>query len=165
MLPDMSNIGPYPVLPHGRHVVSLEEVHKRFVVEAPYRESRERLWIAFMAWHQQATAYFPGATVFLDGSFTTWKPWEPPQDVDVTIFAQKEQFLALEPWRRSDLFTMPIDDTGAVRKPQNGLVDAYWATFGTPERVKYWAEFYSNMRDRNGIIMEESSKGFLEVTL
>lgn len=165
MLPDMSDQGRYPVLPQGRYVVNLEDVHKRFVVDAPYRESREQLWIAFKAWHQQATAYFPGATVFLDGSFVTWKPWEPPQDVDVTIFARKEQFLALEPWKRPDLFTMPIEGTDRVRKPQNGLVDANWATIGMPERVEYWTEFYSSMRDQNGKIMEQSTKGFLEVTL
>lgn len=165
MLPEMCLDGLFPVLPSGKHGVRLDDLYDRFVTQAPYREERERIWIAFRAWHQQAAGYFPGASVFIDGGFVTWKPWEPPSDIDVTIFARKEQFVALESWRRPELFNDTIDGTTEVRKPQNGLVDAHWAIRGIPQKVDYWTYYFSRVRGKSGEILDGATKGFLEVTL
>ena len=146
----------------GRHRATLEQVYDMFVAEAPFRETRERIWAAFDVYQAEVFRMLPSARLWLDGGFVTYKTWAAPKDIDVCIVAPFDEVKAAEtelPPLLTDITTDPR------RQPMGGLVDGF-VTVPRPHpdsNTQYWAQEWSRVRDWSGNEDGSRRKGFVEV--
>jgi hypothetical protein len=72
---------------------TLEEIHTRFVVETPDRETREDLWRGWMALRRELEVFGISLHTWLGGSFLTAKP--NPGDIDLCIIFEAADYGSL----------------------------------------------------------------------
>lgn len=96
-----------PLLPPGRHTMTLLEVERRFVHAFPGNARRAHLFHKFEEFMQTyLLAAFP-CEIWLDGSFLTEKP--EPGDIDATVMIEPHVGASLTP-EQSDLISRTLND-------------------------------------------------------
>lgn len=150
------------------YLLTWGEVHELFVVKAPYRERRQRIFAALQLFADSVWEIVPDARLWIDGGFTTHKEWGAPEDVDVVILGN-----ALSPQMKATLLhqgllTMEKLDFQVNSKimhipslrPFGGLVDAYLAD---SKREDFWRAQWSRVKGPDGKVIDGLKKGFVEV--
>ncbi|WP_399939897.1 DUF6932 family protein [Streptomyces sp. BBFR25] len=164
---------PGGMLPVGRHPATLEEIHDVFVVNAPHRDHRQRLYSALELYVGLVRDLLPQATLWVDGGFCTHKP-TPPKDIDLVLVASSRltRHFDEEEWRRmNQLLTLQnlsaqTPPTRASRvQPMGGLIDAFLIEEDDPADIALWDYNWSLVKGDDGKIIEGERKGYLGVAL
>jgi hypothetical protein len=160
------------LLPPGRHVATLDEVRDRFVARAPYAAERAPLFDALRWYAGQVGRLFWTGSLWIDGGFVTYKPWAPPDDVDVTIVVRRALTRALSEAQRARLYELvtlqgvyarePAVATPRVR-PMAGMVDAFFCRADDRAQLAVMHETWSRVRGENGEVLPDVTKGYVEV--
>lgn len=166
--------GEFGVLPEGIHVCDLDEVHKRFVAEAPEstRERRELIFDALDLHLRMLRRLFRGhpLRVWLNGGFTTHKG-KPPRDVDLLCIVPPDAISkaardgAHPLWTLSDVTANRGGTTVVTSKlyTMGGLTDAYVERSDRVYAIEAMRRDWSRFKDADGNIVEGITKGFVEV--
>ena len=156
--------------PHT-HQASLEELYERFVEQAPFRESRERLFQALRLYLDDVLSFAPVHSAWINGGFITLKEWGPPQDIDLVlkVSATEMNMLSAElrkRFRRAMTLPSGIDQSGkdlGKTAPMNGMIDAYYLLDNQMEDARRWHAQWSSLRGPEGHTLDDTHKGFVEV--
>lgn len=148
-------------LHRARHKATAAEVEATFVHGAPFPERRATIWRAFLAWHALVKPLLPGARVWLDGGFVTYKTWAEPHDVDVVIIADLSVWVARDQVALWPLLTDNSDPNNRLQ-PMSGLVDAFAAAAVQPD-LAIWADTWTSVMLPDRTISQDRRKGFVEV--
>ncbi len=168
MIPGCS--GPYSTLPAGRHPATLAELYDSFVLNAPFRDRRELIYRALTLHTDLMAARFSALRLWIDGGFTTHKPWAEPEDVDVVAVvppgelgrAMEDQALPL-----STLQGVFSGSPGVMTNklhPMGGLMDVFILP-DIPAVLTPWDTTWSQVKDSSGNLVPGATKGYLEVTI
>lgn len=158
---------PYSPFPYR---ATMSDAHDLFVVQAPYREARQRIFDALQVYAACVWGVLPQARLWIDGGFASHKDWEAPEDVDVAIVVDD-----INTTERAQLVTAGLLTLATVSakigdvelpefsrlRPMGGLVDSYLATRTTRDVYRMQ---WSRVRGPDREIIEGVLKGFLEVT-
>ena len=161
-------------LPPGRHPATLAEVEALFVLAAPNRARRERLWTA-MSLHMDAVRdTFGPVIVWIDGGFVTHKA-PAPDDVDLVYVVpamELERAYNLDAAKVLHLLTLKdlvVGDPGPLGldrlQPVTGLVDAFVVAAELVDNLAYWDWAWSLVKAGDGSIIDGAHKGYVEVRL
>ena len=156
--------GPLGILPPGIHRATLDELEVAFVDNAPFGDERRLVFQAFRTWFAFVDAMLPNSRYWIDGGFVTHKTSDPPSDIDVMIFCAGSQLNALnnlQQQRFQQLMTAK-DARGNRVQPMGGVVDAFYTVRGNTDRVIYWRNLWSTVKDQFGVATG-LTKGFVEV--
>jgi hypothetical protein len=172
VLPALDERGMLPPAEHP-YTTTLEELHQRFVVEAPHREQRQRIFSALSLYAELIWVSLPSARLRIDGGFVTHKDWAAPEDADVVVvYDTPAPSGSLSAIVRAPLFTVS-DVSGKVSgQPLNmpksavmgGLIDAYPAPAGKPAQLAYWDRMWSNVTGPDKTLVAGERKGYVEVS-
>lgn len=152
-------------LPPGIHRATLDEVHKRFVEDAPARAHRDMVFRAMEIHLSRLVGIAGHGRVWIDGGFVTHKS-AAPNDVDLVFFCRDAAHLGevlahpLVPellTLQGVLFEQPFTAFTRRIQPVAGLVDAFLAS---PRTEVYWRAQWSQVKEAPGL-----TKGFVEVML
>lgn len=169
MLPELDGW----LLPPGRHAATLGEVYERFVAGAPYRADREPLFHALTWYVRQARRLFWTGAVWIDGGFTTQKPWAPPDDVDLALVVRSAQAKRLGDAERARLHELLTHQVVYTRHPpafvprlrtMGGMIDAMLVIRDDPGDVTRMHAAWSSVRGDNGRLVPGAAKGYVEVS-
>ncbi|WP_420365888.1 hypothetical protein AAEP80_02860 [Curtobacterium sp. L3-7] len=172
VLPAMDGRGLLPPAAHP-YTATLEELHERFVVEAPFREQRQRVFDALSLYAALVWDALPSARLRIDGGFITHRTWAAPEDADVVVVYDKPTPPGgLDRVVRASLFTMSDVTAVVANKPaaldkvavMGGLIDAYPAPADKPALLEYWDRMWSNVTGPGKTLLEGERKGYVEVT-
>lgn len=169
--PDTGMLPPRP----EPHRATLPEVRALFVDAAPNPSQRAILFSALDVWVARAIDVFGPGRIWLDGGFITHKA-NVPHDVDLVLFpeapsaawaALTQDQAAYSLLTLQDLFFMaPLTGGWSARlQPVGGQVDAFLGDHRNLEHVKYWHALWSSVKGPDGMIVDGSSKGYVEVVL
>lgn len=161
MIPAMNDDGRLPV---GRWPATLDEVYQRFVVEAPFRDEREKVWAAFRLWCDLVWNLLPDSPMWIDGGFVTHKTWAAPHDVDVAVVTKQSIYnQAIDNRWRGQLWTTnnSSDKTQRVQ-PMGGYVDGFPVIRGLHD-PRIFEQTWTTVTDQNGDVIKGAVKGYLEV--
>jgi len=156
---------PYPA--------TLEELHQRFVVEAPFREQRQRVFDALSLYASLVWEALPTARLRIDGGFVTHKPWAAPEDADiVVVYDRPTPPGGLDKAVRRPLFTMKDVVSVIAGRPANldkvavmgGLIDAYPVPADKHAVLAYWDRMWANVTGPGKTLLDGERKGYVEVT-
>ncbi|MER5896960.1 hypothetical protein [Streptomyces sp. NPDC001876] len=170
LIPPLTSGG---LLPVGRHLATLDELHDMFVIKAPHPEHRQRIFSALELYVSLARDLLPRATLWVDGGFCTYKPI-PPKDVDLVLVVSAKvvrHFDQAEWTRMNQLLTLQQVSAGYPQivehrvQPMGGLVDAFLAEEENPAELDLWDHQWSRVTDDNGAVIDGAKKGYLEVEL
>jgi hypothetical protein len=151
-------------LPPGIHRCTLDEIHQRFVVEAPFPSERGPVFDAFRTWAGLVLAMLPKARLWINGGFVTHKTWSAPSDIDVVILVKRSELNALSDLQQVRFDELMTDTSeGIKRKAMSGLVDGFSCARGDIEKTLIWRETWSSLLDENRDVVSDVTKGFLEV--
>ncbi|GFG72727.1 DUF6932 family protein [Mycobacterium botniense] len=163
LLPPSPN--PYPA--------TLNEIHQRFVLEAP-EQTRERRSLIFEALRLHVAMMrrlFKHCRIWLAGGFVTHKA-DPPRDADLAfllparLMSHALSQTALPLWTLADV-TGRIGAGGPLGltprlQPCLGLTDSFLVNSESLANVEYWRRLWSSVIDRSGAATVRT-KGFVEV--
>ncbi|MGN7222381.1 DUF6932 family protein [Curtobacterium flaccumfaciens] len=163
------------LLPPATHPyeTTLDELHQRFVVEAPFREQRQRVFDALSLYASLVWDSLPTARLRIDGGFITHKTWAAPKDADVVVvYDRPTPSGGLSAVVRAPLFTMSnltavVSDQSVTldKAPvMGGLIDAYPAPADKPAGLAYWDRLWSNVTGPGKTLLDGERKGYVEVT-
>lgn len=168
MIPALDDFGR---LPPGRHPAGLDEIHGKFVIDAPHANARQRLFDALTLWIAQARNRFGSGQVWLDGGFVTHKVTE-PRDIDLLFIptnpdTAEDSLLdggGFELLTLQDLIFAKPEPGGHLRRHQTvgGLIDAYIAHPSDGNAHEVWDRLWSSVKE-DGVILEGVTKGYLVV--
>lgn len=160
-------------LPPGRHSATLDEVEALFVKQAPFQPAREQTFTALGLEIARLIEFGGPSTVWLNGGFTSHKPWAAPKDIDVVYWCATEdhmmkmlsadgihQVLTLQ----GVIFGKPFPGAADRMQPALGHIDAFLAVPDVRE-LAYWDGIWSAVKDEHGAIMQGRLKGYVEVEL
>ncbi|WP_440939896.1 DUF6932 family protein [Gordonia polyisoprenivorans] len=163
--------GPYSTLPAGRHPATLEEIHQKFVVDAPHRDSRELVYRAFVLYTDILRVRLGPVTLWVDGGFISHKPWAPPSDIDVVVIVPQHDYTNIcsngQAWPLSTLQHVSSNLTQGLDRlqPMGGLIDGFVVP-DSASQLAVWDATWSRVKDEHGNLLPETiRKGYLEVTL
>lgn len=148
--------------------LSWGELHEAFVVHAPYRERRQRLYDALRLFSDCVWDIIPDARLWIDGGFVTRKTWAAPDDVDVVIVGSgvekhQRQELARRGLLTSRETTLELETKslpiGRLR-PLGGLIDSYLTE---SKRSELWHRKWSQVTGPDGNEVDGVFKGYVEV--
>jgi hypothetical protein len=71
----------------------LDEIEDLFVKQAPFRQARERTFTALGLEIVGLVELGGPATVWINGGFTTHKPWAAPHDIDIVYWCVNEDHM------------------------------------------------------------------------
>lgn len=148
------------VLPPKRHRMAAADAHDLFVVRAPFPDTRQRIWEAFLAWVALVRPLVPAARLWVDGGFVTHKSWAAPRDVDVCLIASPDECASLDLAALAPLLT-DAPDGGPRIQPMGGLVDAHLGYQSV--NAYFWADLWTTVLDEARAVVPGERKGFLEV--
>lgn len=165
VLPSTSDKSPHPA--------TLDEVYEAFVVAAPHRQVRERIFAALRLYSDRLWEFFPGAPLWINGGFVTHKE-SPPHDVDLAFLTTTQEIERVfsAPSDAITLLTLqsvsmkhPFEGNVPRVQPFGGLVDGFFVPTDIPEVVQTWRDRWSVAPnpDGNGY-RDDMFKGFVEVT-
>ncbi|WP_342006895.1 MULTISPECIES: hypothetical protein [Arthrobacter] len=164
----------------GRHTVSLSDVHRTYVQAPIYRDNSRRalLWNNFTSLVTQVRRITPAASVYIGGSFVSWK--RKPDDIDCVFVLDKaftraitnekhvRLLRSLGRGKNGSLFKYGIDsytldwEAIPITQPENNLHHRYLIHRG------YWDDWLQ----RNSVKNEDPhpvhalpGHGYLEVML
>ncbi|MBT1618089.1 hypothetical protein KK090_02350 [Curtobacterium flaccumfaciens pv. poinsettiae] len=172
VLPAMDDRGLLPPATHP-YETTLDELHQRFVVEAPFREQRQRVFDALSLYASLVWDSLPTARLRIDGGFITHKTWAAPEDADVVVvYDRPTPSGGLSAVVRAPLFTMSnltavVSDQSVTldKAPvMGGLIDAYPAPADKPAGLAYWDRLWSNVTGPGKTLLDGERKGYVEVT-
>lgn len=168
-LPDWTDQG---LLPPGIHAATLEDVHERFVLDAPHQDRRGMLFRALRTYMELLQQLVPAGRVWIDGGFGTRKD-TPPHDVDVVIHpADWEALQGLAEQDHRDLLGLLTHRDiiiGSMDPPQwweriqpiGGVLDGFLCY---PGQEAIWEQTWSSVKGPDGEIVTGAIKGFVEVS-
>ncbi|MDQ0537704.1 hypothetical protein DEJ21_00795 [Curtobacterium sp. MCSS17_006] len=171
MLPALDDRGFLPPATHP-YPATLDELHQRFVVEAPFRERRQRVFDALSLYAALVWDALPSARLRIDGGFVTHKPWAAPEDADVVVvYDRPTPPGGLSAVVRAPLFTMSnltavvSGESVTLEKAavMGGLIDAYPAPADKPALLAYWDRMWSNVTGPGKTSLDGERKGYVEV--
>ena len=158
--------GPYGLLPVGRHVASMNDLHATFVTAAPFTNERQIVFDAFVLWKKHMSELIPQGKIWVNGGFVTHKPWAAPRDIDVAILCKPEDLNALDPVGEGKFRNlMTSHGPGWRRQPMGDLVDAFYVVRGDVPQTLYWDGKWSGVTDKQHTEVEGLKKGYVEVNL
>lgn len=161
--------------------LTLDEIHEHFVIQAPDRERRERLFLALQLYCLEIWDSFPSASIWVNGSFSTYKAWGPPNDVDIAVGVSVQDIQALQQNGSVDfiaklesLQTRSVEMNGQnIRvQPGFGLIDGFVypqgldpepTEFGEITQEQYWYFQWSRVRGKDSETLSDLYKGFIKV--
>lgn len=153
------------------YVATLNEVHQRYVKDAPEPARRGVIWRAFQVWHELAQTVAPGSRYWISGSFLTEKAR--PSDLDVILVWDEAHLDAFHPELSQDarvllshLTVSAVQPAGTVDKlqPMGGLIDGFYAPSWIPEHTAVWQQRWSTEYDKTTRQPTGVRMGYLEVT-
>lgn len=150
------------LLAPGRQRASLAEVYETFVLNAPFRAERQRIWDAFLVYRRDVLELLPSARLWVNGGFVTLKTWAAPHDIDVCIAApQSELKAALDRLRPLLTYGEEADRV----QPMAGLVDGFVTVSpGQPSsNASYWHHQWMRVKLPDGTEDSSRLKGYVEV--
>lgn len=168
--------GEYGILPEGIHECSLEEIEKRFVVEAPEstRDRRELVFDALTLHVKMLRRLFRGhpIRIWANGGFTTLKR-KPPRDVDLYCIVPPEAYenvskdAALPLWSLSNV-TARRGGTGPEIVTEKlhtmgGLTDAYVERSDREYAIELMRREWTHVKGDDGKVVKGLVKGIVEV--
>ncbi|OIH85888.1 hypothetical protein BLJ79_03535 [Arthrobacter sp. UCD-GKA] len=154
--------------PYG---TTFEEIHRVFVENAPFRERRELIFSALTLYSKVVWSLTPDAKLWIDGGFTTHKPWAAPNDADVVVLVPQDDFVRVVS-TELELFlalsTLQGVEVGLPNatvqriQPMAGLVDSFIQPDLEPVRAT-WHDTWSSVKGQDGRLVAGKRKGYLEV--
>ena len=172
MLPALDERGMLPPA-DTPYSTTLDELHQRFVVDAPFPEQRQRIFAALSLYASLVWDSLPSAKLRIDGGFVTHKTWAAPEDADVVVvYDRPTPPGGLSAVVHAPLFTVS-DFSGEVSGKRlvlpkaavmGGLIDAYPAPSDNPAGLAYWHRQWSNVTGPDKNQANGERKGYVEVS-
>lgn len=153
------------------HACTLDDIHERFVVGAPFEERRQRLFEALRLYAAMIWDIFPDARLRINGGFITHKRWAAPDDVDIAVLCPTATQAQIEAAVGGPLFTV-IGAQGKIMghsvafskaHVMGGLIDAFPILPSLPASEATFHRLWSGVTDQNKQPIAGASKGYVEV--
>lgn len=161
--------------------LTLDKIHEHFVTQAPDSEKREKLFLALRLYCIEVWDSFPSASIWVNGSFSTYKAWGPPNDVDIAVGIPLHVLEELQQSGGVDFIaklsslqtqSMVVDDQHVRLQPGFGLIDGFIypqgldpqsTDSGMMTQEQYWHHQWSRVRGKNSETLPDLYKGFIKV--
>jgi hypothetical protein len=153
------------------HTATLEEIYDLFVAAAPFRERRELVFRGLLLYAELVSQTFSSARLWINGGFTTHKTWAAPNDVDVATIIPVHEYTKAISKESLPLWTMlevsarqPTLDRVDRIQPLGGLLDSFFVP-SIDAHIAAWHATWQRVKGQDGNIIEDATKGFVEVVL
>lgn len=150
------------------HEASLTDLFEAFVQNAPFREARQEIYRALEFYSELVWRRFPHARLWINGGFTTHKPWAAPNDADVVVLVPEhefdiDEFSDIAPFLTIQRVTVGSPSFTAERiQPMGGLIDGF-VVVDNPANQFIWGDTWSRVKGPDGNLIPDGRKGYVEV--
>lgn len=147
---------------------TLVELFGAFVENAPFPEARQEIYEALRFYAKLVWRRFPHARLWINGGFTTHKPWAAPNDADVVVLVPEDEFDVedlgdIAPFLTLQHVNVARPGFSASRiQPMGGLIDGFVVADNAANQF-IWGDTWSRLKGPDGNLIADARKGYVEV--